>query len=200
MPEAGGAGSAALDVAAAADRQLEDDRLVAAARTDRAAFAPLYRAYVRPVYRFFVHQVGDRQEAEDLTATTFGKALASLDRYQAAGTFAAWLFSIARHTLGDYRRRRRPRVAVEVVAPLLIAAEGQPEAEALEAERLRRLAALLRQLPADQQEALALRFFAGLNGAQAAAVLGRRDGALRMLVHRAITTLRRQLAQEEDDA
>jgi RNA polymerase sigma-70 factor, ECF subfamily len=177
--------------------EIDEARLVAAARRERAAFVPLYRAYVAPVYRYLAQQVGNRQDAEDLTTATFTKALAGLERYRGRGSFAAWLFSIARHTLLDYRRQRRPQLDVEQFGATLIAATGQPEAEALQAERRQRLDALIRRLPADQQDALALRFGAGLRSAEAGTVMGRGEGAVRMLVHRAITTLRAEL-QEED--
>ncbi len=79
--------------------QAEECRLIAAARADPQDFAPLYRRYATPLYRYLYQQLGDPHEAEDLTSSTFGKALASLDRYREQGSFAAWLFSIARHTL-----------------------------------------------------------------------------------------------------
>ena len=174
----------------------EERRLVAAARHERDAFVVLYRTYVGPVYRYFAQQVHRPQDAEDLTATTFSKALVSLDRYYDRGSFGSWLFGVARHTLGDYRRRYHPQVDVDLVAPALVAVDQEPEAAALRAEQLRQLDALVRRLPADQQEALALRFSGELSSAQVGVVMGRREGAVRMLVHRAVTTLRQQLGEE----
>jgi RNA polymerase sigma-70 factor, ECF subfamily len=171
--------------------------LVAAARQDRAAFGPLYRRYVMPVYRYHARQAASAQDAEDLTAATFDKALASLDRYREQGMFAAWLFSIARHTLRDYQRRSRPHVDIDLIAEPWATTTDEPEAEVLRGERLRLLGQRLRRLPADQQEAVALRFFAELGVAATARTLGRSEGAVRMLVHRAITTLRRDYAEEE---
>jgi RNA polymerase sigma-70 factor, ECF subfamily len=181
------------DASAAADEAL----LIAAAVRDRAAFAPLYRRYVTPVYRYFARQTANAQDAEDLTAATFDKALAGLDRYREQGAFAAWLFSIARHTLRDYQRRFRPHLDVDLMAEPPAAMPDEPEAEVLRGERLRLLGQRLRRLPADQQEAVALRFFAELGVAATARTLGRSEGAVRMLVHRAITTLRRDYAEEE---
>lgn len=175
----------------------EEALLVAAASRDRAAFAPLYRRYVTPVYRYFARQTANAQDAEDLTAATFDKALASLDRYREQGTFAAWLFSIARHTLRDYQRRSRPHRDIDLMAESQATTTDEPEAEALRAERSRLLVQRLRQLPPEQQEAIALRFFAELGVAATAQALGRSEGAVRMLVHRAITTLRRDYAEEE---
>ncbi len=195
MTETGAPVNARIRVPAVPD--IDEARLVAAARQERAAFVPLYRAYLAPVYRYLAQQVGNRQDAEDLTAATFTKALASLEHYQGRGSFAAWLFSIARHTLLDYQRQRRPHLDVEQFAATLVAANGQPEAETMQAERRSRLDALVRRLPTDQRDALALRFAAGLRSAEAGKVMGRHEGAVRMLVHRAITTLRVELEKEE---
>jgi RNA polymerase sigma-70 factor (ECF subfamily) len=154
------------------------------------------REHSARVYRLAYRLSGNQQDAEDLTATTFGKALASLDCYTEQGSFAAWLFGIARHTLLDYRRRQRPRLDLEHAASLRAPA-GEPEAHALRTERRAELERLVRLLPPEQQEALLLRFVAGLRGGEAAAVLGRSEGAVRMLVHRAVSALRTQLAEEE---
>lgn len=163
---------------------------------DRVTFLALYRQNVAPVYRYFYQQVGNPHDAEDLTATTFAKALASLSGYEEQGKFTAWLFGIARHTLGDFQRSRRQPVDLEVVAPTLVDAGPGPEEAALRAERAARLRRLLRRLPADQQEALILRFFGQLSTAEAATVLGRSEAAVKMLVHRAVAGLRDLYARE----
>lgn len=179
------------------DAPLEEWRLVAAARADLRAFAPLYRGYVMPVYRYLAQQVGSPQDAEDLTAATFSKALASLCRYREQGAFAAWLFTIARHTLRDYQRRRRPSVEIGFVASAVADPAAPIEARLLEAEQAETLHRLVEQLPAAQRDALALHFFAELGIGQVAAVLGRSEGSVRMLMHRAVTTLRVQYHREE---
>src|SRR5687768_6337225 len=76
----------------------------------QVAFALLYRRYAGAVYRYHVRHVGDHDEAEDLTAATFARALAAFPRYREEGNAAAWLFAIARHARLDHARRRRPRV------------------------------------------------------------------------------------------
>lgn len=174
----------------------DEHQLVAAARSDPQAFALLYRRYVLPLYHYLYHRVGNPQDAEDLTASTFDKALAGLGRYREQGSFPAWLFSIARHTLGDYQRRRRPLVDVASVAALLADPEASPEAELLQAEEAFLLHRLIEHLPADQQEAVMLRYFSGLPIADIAAVLGRSEGAVRALLHRALTALRAAYRQE----
>lgn len=174
----------------------EEQALVALARQNRVHFTRLYRRYVTPVYWYFYQQCGTVQDAEDLTATTFSQALVSLDRYQEQGRFAAWLFSIARHTLLTHRRGRA-WLGEELTPDHLMAAEQEPEAVALSHDELRRLQHLIQQLPPDQREALSLRFLAELRTAEVAHVLGRSEGAVKMLVQRAVMSLRERLRQED---
>jgi RNA polymerase sigma-70 factor (ECF subfamily) len=174
----------------------EDTRLVAAARADPEAFVALYRRYVGPVHRYLLGQVGHRADAEDLTATVFVKALADLDRYGGSGPFAAWLFAIARHTLRDHLRRRRPTADLDAVALALPDGAPSPEEAALGRERASTLHRLLAALPPDQREALALRYFAGLPTATIAAIQGGSGGAIRMRLHRAVAALRARYDQE----
>src|SRR5262249_21131885 len=145
---------------------------------------------VTPVYRYLYQHVRNPHDAEDLTATTFSRALATLGRYEERGSFAAWLFSVARHTLSDFRRRRRTHVDVDTIAPALVDPAPPPAAQVVQAEQAHVLPALIAQLPADQREALVLRIYAGLSTTEVAAVLDRSEGAVKMLVHRAVTRLR----------
>lgn len=170
--------------------------LVALARQDRRQFTALYRRYLKPVYGYFYQHVGSVQDAEDLTAATFSQALASLDRYQEQGRFAAWLFSIARHQLHRHQRGR-PWTTQPLPAELAVAAEHELEAQSLGQDESRRLQGLIQTLPAEQREALTLRFFAELRTADVARLMGRSEGAVKMLVHRAVTTLRDHLRGEE---
>lgn len=176
---------------------VEDERLVAAARADPEAFVALYHRYVTPVYRYLHGHVGNRPDAEDLTAVVFGKVLAGLDSYAGRGSVAAWLFSIARHTLRDHQRRRRPTVDVDPLIPVLVDADPSPEAQIIGAEQARQLHGLIQALPDEQREALTLHFFAGLRATEIAAIQGGSQGAIRMRIHRALVTLRQRYQQED---
>jgi RNA polymerase sigma-70 factor (ECF subfamily) len=177
------------DVAAAA----ELSQTVAQPRLS-GDFGAVYRQHARAVYSFFYHQVGSIEDAEDLTATAFSTALANVDRYVVSrGTVAAWLFGIARNCLRDHHRRSRRQEPLPVD---LTDRQALPEARVLRAERAAAIHRAIQQLPADQREALALRFFAELRTADVAAVMGKHEGAVKMLVHRAVVTLRDQSRRE----
>jgi RNA polymerase sigma-70 factor (ECF subfamily) len=159
--------------------------------------AALYSTYGPAVYRFFLQRTGHPQDAEDLAAATFSKALASLSRYQEQGRQAAWLFSIARHTLLDEQRRRRSRPAQTAIEPALADTQPLPEAQVLLAEQARLIYDLLGQLPVDQREALLLRFFGEIEIGEIAGRMGRSAGAIKMLIQRALARLRERYRQAE---
>jgi RNA polymerase sigma-70 factor (ECF subfamily) len=176
---------------------MDDQTIAAAMGQDAAALAKIYRRYAPALYAFFFRQVRDAHDAEDLTATTFGNMLASLGRFREQGRFEAWLFGVARHVLRNERRRWRSHVELETVAPRLADPAPPPEERALRSEEVRLLHALLADLPADQRAALALRFFGDLSIDEIAAIMGRSAGAIKMLIHRGVTTLRERYRQAE---
>jgi RNA polymerase sigma-70 factor (ECF subfamily) len=164
------------------------------AEPTQGEFGAIYCRYEPAVYSFFYHQVANIEDAEDLTATTFGKALASFDRYQdSRGTIAAWLFGIARNCLVDHFRGRH---AVESLASDLPDQAAALDTVLLAAERAATIHLAIKQLPRDQREVLVLRFYAELRTSDVAAVLGKSEGAVKMLVHRAVMALRDRSRRE----
>lgn len=199
-----GSGTTAAAPVAGASDEPDDAELVARARGDPLAFAPLYERYLDPIYRYCFRRLGGREAAEDATAAVFAKALAALPAYR-DGSFRAWLFTIAHNVVADGHRRRRRRPE----APLEAAGDPPdrsptPEEVALANDARRSARALLLSLPADQRRVLELRL-AGLSGAEIATALGRSVAAVKMLQLRAMTRLRADLgvgraAGEADDA
>ena len=174
-----------------------DAQLVTLARQDRSAFAALYWRYLLRIYRYIYRRLGNRQDAEDLTASVFTQALESLEDYREQGSFAAWLFTIAHHRVADHYRQQRERISLEKVAPALSDSGRGPEAQALRRDRLERVARALDELAPDRQEALALRFFGGLSNKEVAQVMGKSEAAVKMLIYRAIRQLRRRCRGDE---
>lgn len=175
-----------------------DELAVAAARGDVDAVGRLYDALVEPIYRYVVVRVHRREDAEDLTQLVFERIVASLPRYRPRGRpFEAWAFRIARNAVIDHVRRERNHAPLEDEAELQRGDAG-PEALSLRGEEIRELRAAIGCLTLDQQEALALRFAAGLSAEEAAHVMGRRAGTVRGLTHRAISSLRRHLGASGD--
>ncbi len=184
---------------------LDRDRsLVEEARADPAHFDALYRRYLAQVYSYAFYELGDHHEAEDATERTFLAALTNLDRFEerarpadgeGASTFRVWLFRIARNVVANQRRgrRRHPQAPIEaaslVADPLDIERNATTRDEAAAAWRA------VGRLPADRRRALVLRFVEEMSTAEIAGVLGRSEGAVRVLIHRALRTVARDLGR-----
>ncbi len=167
-------------------------------RPDADAFVSLCATQLTPLYRYFYHQLGQRQDAEDLVATTLDKALAGRAHFDPArGAHPAWLFGIARHTLRDFQRRRRLQVSLTGLDPPPVDGLPSPDTEAIRAEEAQALHLRVRLLPTGQREAVTLYYFGALSAREVARVLGRSEGAVRLLIHRALMTLRAQYREEE---
>jgi RNA polymerase sigma-70 factor, ECF subfamily len=183
---------AAVSSSRLADDATIDELAIAATSGDVEAVGRLYDALFAPIYRYVAVRVRRREDAEDLTHLVFERIVGALPRYRHNGKpFAAWAFRIARNAVIDHQRRIRPTEPLGVIAES--SAGPGVEALSLREEELRELRAAIRCLTADQQEALALRYAAGLSAEEAARVMGRQAGTIRGLTFRAIETLRRRL-------
>lgn len=174
----------------------DEDALVAQARLDPAAFAPLYAGYLGPVYRYCYARLGTKERAEDATSLVFARALAALPRYQPGdrpGAFRSWLFTIAHHAVTDeFRRAANVPLPLDATVEIPDAAPS-PEDHVLAADAHRHLRRLLADLPPDQRRVVELRL-AGLSDQEIADVLGRSHGAVRTSQWRAVARLRRLFA------
>jgi RNA polymerase sigma-70 factor (ECF subfamily) len=170
----------------------EDARLVALAKSDLRAFAPLYARYFDPVYRYCYRRLGHPEAAADAAAQVFAKTLAALPGYRdEAPSFRSWLFAIAHNVIADDLRARRPAAPMAAAAHVA-ASDPSPEEEVLTDEAGCIVQALLAQLPPDQRQILELRL-AGLTGPEIAAALGRSLGAVKIAQVRAFARLRETL-------
>ncbi len=185
---------------------LDQDRsLVRAAQREPARFDALYRRYLARVYSYAYYELGDHHAAEDATAATFVAALTSLSRFEerarpadgdGASTFRVWLFQIARNEIAGERRRARRR-PVEPIGETIIADPLNVEEEAVRRDQARAAWRAVGRLPGDRRQAMVLRFVDELTTAEIAGVLGRSEGAVRVLIHRALRTVARDLEGSE---
>jgi RNA polymerase sigma-70 factor, ECF subfamily len=181
-------------------RQREDDQSLAlAARTDYAAFEQLYRRYADRIYRYCYARSGSSRDAEDLTAQTFLAALEGIRRYQQRGSVSAWLFGIAWRKCNDYHRQRYQQPTLPLASAASVEDMAAPDLEQhVTQERLLEcVRRALNALSPDRRDALQLRFWGGLSTAEIAKVMGRRQGAVKMLVSRAVADLRERCLDGE---
>lgn len=164
-------------------------RLVEAAQKNPTRFAELYEDNFVRVYAYVARRVGNREEAQDLTAEVFHQALANLGKFQWRGLpFAAWLIRIASNAIAD-RWKREARERGRPVADELASNDISPE----EIEHRAKLFRLVETLPADQRRVIEMRFAHEKSIHQIAKELGRTDGAIKQLQFRGLESLRSQL-------
>lgn len=132
----------------------------------------------------------DRELAEDVTAATFAKGLEGLPRFEWRGVpYSSWLYRVASNLVA--RQRKLPGW-IELTPTH--ASDGESPLEAVERmDRAEEVRAAVRDLPADQREAVLLRFAAELRNREIADIMGRSEGAVKLLTFRALTALRKRL-------
>ncbi|MFO7773104.1 MAG: sigma-70 family RNA polymerase sigma factor [Dehalococcoidia bacterium] len=167
---------------------------------DANAFGKLYDMHVDRVYGHIYYRVGNEADAQDLTQQVFIKAWQAIDRYRKTATpFIAWLMTISHNLVIDFYRTRKDRAYLE--AEVLASDSGlSPEraAEAnLEQQRVRR--AIL-QLRGDEQQVVILRFMEGFEFAEIATLLKKKEGNIRVILHRALVKLRDILEKEVEQS
>jgi RNA polymerase sigma-70 factor (ECF subfamily) len=170
----------------------DEARLVEQAKSDPVAFGELYERYVKRIYNYIYYRTGNENDAEDLTARVFFRALENIDRYTVRGLpFSAWLYRIAHNLVANWHRdrsRRKVSPLDEVVARGLWS--EAPETIAETREERDGLLAAIRQLPADRQQLLLLKFVEHMSNAEIGLVIGRTEGAVKSLYHRTLLSLR----------
>jgi RNA polymerase sigma-70 factor (ECF subfamily) len=143
------------------------------------------------VYRYLRARGANEDDAAELAALTFERALSHIDRYRPGGSgFGPWLLRIARNAFIDAGRRQRNRpLGLDEVSGLT--APGQsPEDAAIATEERRWILSLVARLPEAQRDALALRFAGGLSSREIATVIGKSEAATKKLLTRSIATLK----------
>jgi RNA polymerase sigma-70 factor, ECF subfamily len=164
---------------------------------DRAAFEELYRLHVDQIKRYLQVRVGDTHDAEDLTTQTFLKMLESIGRYnRRAVPFGAWLFRIAHNLAMDHFRSTR-RIQLEEEVPEESDAEPSAEVEAFQSIGRASMLDLIEELSPEQKQVLTLKFVFSFANADVATILGKTEGAVKSLQHRALVSLQKQLARAE---
>jgi RNA polymerase sigma-70 factor (ECF subfamily) len=187
--------STASSSAAAA---LDDRVLVERARSDRLAFAELYRRHVEAIFAFAYRRSGSRDVAEEVTSATFEKALRSIASFEWRPTgIRPWLYRIASNEVANVYRRsavaEAPRGQLALRA-LALENDGDTAIDVDGDLGGGPLHQALNELPARYREAITLRYLSGLSPDDAAVAMGCSKPALAVILHRAIGAVRKKLA------
>ena len=179
----------------------DEDVLVAQAiQGDERSFTGLHDRYYDRIYRHLYYRVGRAEDAEDLTQQVFLQAWRALGRYRQGGApFVAWLFTIAHNTVISFYRRNKGVYSLETELVDRPSPDGveEPVEIRLEHERARRAMARLKP---EQQAVLGMRFLENLEYRDIGAALGKSEGNIRVIQHRALHELRRLMESEDHQA
>lgn len=171
----------------------EDVLVKRAVEGDAQAFGDLYERYLNQIYRYIFYRVSDPGLAEDFTETVFLRVWENLSSFQKDRiSFKGWLFRVAHNLLVDYYRTRKQQQSLDDDFDL--PDEGQsPEEFLITAEQETLVHLALRRIKKEYQDILTLRFINELSHAEAAKALDRSIGAVRVLQHRALQALDKEL-------
>jgi RNA polymerase sigma-70 factor (ECF subfamily) len=142
--------------------------------------------------------VGNRHDAEDLTTQTFLKMLESIAKFRwQSAPFSAWLFRIAHNLSMDHFRSRRRWQPEEEVPEVPGEEEPSAELQAMQSIGRQSMLELIEDLSPEQQQVLTLKFVFNFQNGDVATILGKTEGAIKSLQHRALVSLQKQVQQQQ---
>jgi RNA polymerase sigma-70 factor (ECF subfamily) len=169
------------------------DVLKGAASGDSDAFGELYDRYVDRIYNYIYYRTGNHFDAEDLTARVFYRAMRHISNYQDRGLpLSAWLYRIAHNLVANWHRdnSRRKEISLDDGYNVLRHNGPHPESTLEKNQELEELLRVIRQLPAERQQLIVLKFVEHLPNAEIGHIMGRTEGAIKSLYHRTLISLR----------
>jgi RNA polymerase sigma-70 factor (ECF subfamily) len=194
-PEEVSTPAAAIDDAEIEAPVENEAALVERARTNPEAFGLLYELYVDRVYSYIYHRVGNVQDAEDLTARTFYRALEKLDAYEDRGLpFSAWLFRIAHNLVANWHRDHSRRQVFSLDKLWWRSSdEARPE-QVVEADSERaELWDAINRLPEERRNLLLYKLNTTLSNLEIGELMNKSESAIKSLYFRTLAALRKDL-------
>lgn len=175
-----------------------DQELARRARSgDADAFVALYRRYAREVYGYLLRQLGNAQDAEDVTSEAFLRLVRGLGDYRGQSSFRTWMYVVARNCLRDHWRHQTRRPATEALPEDRAASEWMPVGARPEVTALGR--AVLARLPDRYRRVLELRVMDGRSVRDTAEAMSISEGNVKVLQHRALKRAARIAAELADE-
>lgn len=177
---------------------ITDDNAVAlACRGNPEAFSHLYEKNVTRIYNYIYYRIGSASDAEDITSRVFYRAFGHINSYVEKGVpFSAWLYRIAHNLIANWHRDnlRRKEVPLEDHLELPHRAD-QPEKMLEKNQETELLLRGIRKISPDRQQLILLKYLENLSNAEIAQIMGRSEGAIKSLYHRALLSLREEMEE-----
>jgi RNA polymerase sigma-70 factor, ECF subfamily len=167
-----------------------------AQKGDRKALEELYLIHFDRIYSYLQMTVGNRHDAEDLTNQTFVKMLERIGSFEWRKVpISAWLFRIAHNLAMDHFRAHRRWQPEEEPPEPADSVELSAEDEAMQSIGRQSMLEMIEGLSPDQRQVLTLKFVFNFPNGDVATILGKTEGAVKSLQHRALASLQRELAK-----
>ena len=173
-------------------RAVQEELIQRAKQGDPEAWDTIFNRYYPEIYAYFRYRTASEEDAEDLAATVFERAVRHIRSYKEQGRgLGAWLQRIASNLLVDYYRRRNVNTRrTEPLSPTLADDGMSPVEHALRQDMADQVREMLKHLTEEQREVIVLRFLLGYSLAETAKVMNRKVNAVKALQHRALQRLR----------
>ncbi len=179
--------------------EMDDIEVVQEAKKNKEAFGEIYERYLDKIYNYIYYRTGNQQDAEDLTAKVFYRALSNIGSYEDRGVpFQAWLYRIAHNLVANFHRDRSRRKIIPLDDYLAHTLRGDaPDKQAESSEQHDLLMEAIHRLPDDRQQLLLLKFIQEKSNAEIGEIMERTEGAIKSLYHRTLLALRDELRLQQ---
>ncbi len=176
--------------------EVNAENAVSLARSGNSeAFSFLYNQNVNRIYNYIFYRVGSEHDAEDITSRVFYRAFGHITRYEDKGVpFSAWLYRIAHNLIANWHRDRQRRKEVSLDdQPEIPHRVDLPETWIEKKQEMELLLRGIRRLAPERQQLILLKFLDDLSNAEIAVIMGRTEGAIKSLYHRALIALKQEM-------
>ena len=168
-----------------------------ASEGDPEAFSFIYERYVSRIYSYIFYRIGSEADAEDITSRVFYRAFGHIGNYVDKGVpFSAWLYRIAHNLIANWHRDSHRRKEVPIEDQMELPARADHPERALEkSQEMELLLCGIRRLSPERQQLLILKFVEDYSNAEIGEIMGKSEGAIKSLYHRALIALREEMTK-----
>ena len=168
-----------------------------ASEGDTEAFSFIYERYVSRIYSYIFYRIGSEADAEDITSRVFYRAFGHIGNYVDKGVpFSAWLYRIAHNLIANWHRDSHRRKEVPLEDQMELPARADHPERALEkSQEMELLLRGIRRLSPERQQLLILKFVEDYSNAEIGEIMGKSEGAIKSLYHRALIALREEMTK-----
>ena len=164
---------------------------------DQEAFGLIYDHFSGKIYNFIYFRVGHKEVAEDILSDSFVKGWQKINQINSPEALSAWLYQIAKNNIIDYYRVKKDTVQLAEVQDFLEDEVNPVDITNLDFDQ-KKILQLIKHLPIEQQDVIKYKFFEDMTNEEIAYVMGKTEGTIRVIQHRAITKLKELLNPHAD--